>query len=174
MRHLRLVLPVVVLTMAACRGSSSAGAEGSPPAQVGTSAARPSETYPGVPSPVSPPCADSPPSSATLGSPSGNQPARFHTDGSVLYVTARRFEHGGIFDPDVGQTAIYFGPAEVTPKLESNGYVRGATHSLSARERTYSMIRLPAGSYWLVSSQGGDILVIACSPEAITQVMPAT
>ncbi len=174
MSGVRLILPVVLFFAAGCGVSPGTPPEGSGRAQLGTSAARAGETYPGPPEPVTPPCAGAPPLLAALGSPSGSQPAWFHTDGSPLYITARRFEHGGIFDPDVGQTAIYLGPAEVTPQLLPNGYVRGATHSLSVREKTYGMIQLAAGSYWLTSSQGGDVLVIACSPNALTQVTPAT
>lgn len=160
---------VVVVTAAVAGCSSGSPASSAPPGPDKASASASGASYPGPPAPVTPPCVDSPAASAELGSPSPTEPAWFRTDGSTLYLHARRFEHGGVLDPAVGQTAIYIGPASIRPLAQPNGYVRGATHSLSLRERTYGAVTLPPGDYWLTSSQGGDLLVIGCSERAVVR-----
>ena len=124
----------------------------------------------GTPRVPGPPCLSSPASRAELGSPHrGGRWSEFTTDGSDLYVTARHFEHGGMFDPPTGTTFMWFGPADQPPRAnEQTGQVDGATRSISVREGTYGELRLPAGRYWVQASTGGDLLMIACTPGALT------
>ena len=160
---------MVVVMVAAAGCSSGSPASSASPGADKASASASGANYPGPPAPVTPPCVDDPAASAEMGSPSPMEPAWFRTDGSALYLQARSFEHGGVLDPAVGQTAIYIGPASMRPLAQANGYVRGATHSLSLREGTYGTVTLPPGDYWLTSSQGGDLFVIGCRQSAVVR-----
>lgn len=124
------------------------------------------------PEAVVPTCAEQPLSQVELGSPSrGTEGAEFETTGAPMFVTARRFEHGGPFDPAVGRTAIWVGPSSHPPTLnEHTGEVGGTTLQTTVTEGTYSRLDLPAGRYWLWSSTGGDIVLIGCSSNALTLV----
>lgn len=134
----------------------------------------------GTPPPVkghgAPPCRDSPASSAELGSPQrlSGRTARFSTDGSTVYVTARSFEKGGPLDPEQGLTAVWVGHNDVTPRYdEQSGRVLGATERIMVREGDFGAIDLDAGRYWLWTSTGGDVLAISCARRGVSDAEPA-
>lgn len=128
------------------------------------------------PTSSTPPCLDSPASSADLGSPQrlSGRTARFSTDGSTVYVTARQFEKGGPFDPERGLTAVWVGPGEQEPRYdEQSGEVLGATTSIMVPEGEYGELELDPGRYWLWTSTGGDVRALSCEPAGITDPAPA-
>ncbi|HET7641096.1 MAG TPA: hypothetical protein VFK47_20470 [Ktedonobacteraceae bacterium] len=101
-----------------------------------------------------------------LGSPyqgKDNPAAYFTTDGSDILVSARHFEHGGIFDPKTGRTGIWIGGAATPPSLnEQSSQVANTKLELTVQEGKHKMAQLPAGRYWLWTSTGGDIVVASC------------
>lgn len=117
------------------------------------------------------PCGESPSSAVNLGSPYrlSSLPAEFTTTGGEIFITARRFEHGGIFDPEQGITAIYIGHAETPPSWDrQRNIVSNTLEELTINEGEYGKVTLPAGRYWLWTTTGGDIQLISCRPKAIT------
>jgi len=118
-----------------------------------------------------PPCRESPSSAVNLGSPYrlSSLPAEFTTTGGEIFITARRFEHGGIFDPEKGITAIYIGHAETPPSWDrQRNVVSNTLEELYINEGEYAKVTLPAGRYWLWTTTGGDIQLISCRPNALT------
>jgi hypothetical protein len=99
-----------------------------------------------------------------LGSPYLSQPvAYFTTDGSDVYISARHFEHGGIFDPETGTTGIWIGDSATPPIYdEHTSQVSNTKLELSVQEGKHKKAQLPAGRYWLWSSNGGDIVAASC------------
>ena len=158
---------MVALTCCACGVTSPASGPESSSATDGTPASVSSGTV------ETPACADDPSSEVELGSPYRANGARartfFRTDGSTVYFMARRFAHGGALDPSQGVTALYLGPTTSTPSVEhGTGVVSGATVTLTVREGQWVAATLDAGSYWILSSTGGDLVAIGCSPSAVT------
>lgn len=89
-----------------------------------------------------------------------------------MWVTARRFAHGGIFDPDVGSGHVWIGPQSQPPTYnESTGRV--ANHLVKTRvvEGTWSAVHLQPGDYWLWSG-GGDVVVRSCEGNGLSEPMP--
>jgi hypothetical protein len=120
------------------------------------------------------PCDGAPVSVAELGSPYRTGPtAEFTTTGGVLFVTARRFEHGGVFDPERGVTAIYIGPAAKPPTWDQErNVVSNVSKTITVQEKEYSQLNLPPGRYWLWTSTGGDIQVSSCQSGGVTDPLP--
>lgn len=119
-----------------------------------------------------PPCVDAPVAQVDLGSPyrakGAEARALFETDGSPVYFTARKFSHGGVLDPPQGVTAVYIGPTASTPTVErESGEVSGTEVTLTIKEGDWQAASLPAGSYWVLTSTGGDLVVVGCSPGAV-------
>jgi hypothetical protein len=100
-----------------------------------------------------------------LGSPYlGGPTAEFSAKGGVLFLTARRFQHGGPFDAANGSTAIYMGPADHPPEWDQQrNLVSNTTLQVHVEEREFTHFELPAGRYWLWSSNGGDVVVVSCT-----------
>lgn len=115
------------------------------------------------------PCGDGV-SRAELGSPYlGGPTAEFTAKEGTLYVTARRFEHGGPFDPAKGSTAIYMGPADRPPAWDQQrNVVANTALQLHVEESDFTHFELPVGRYWLWSSNGGDVVVVSCSEGGVS------
>jgi hypothetical protein len=111
--------------------------------------------------------------SADLGYPDkGGRTAEFTTNGDPFYITAGRFEHGGIFDPEVHLANVYVGRADSPPTYDQRrDTLTNVYETRLVREGTLSEMRLPAGRYWLASGYAG-ITLDACATSAITDPKP--
>lgn len=95
-----------------------------------------------------PPCGDGH-AHVELGNPKwGGPTAEFTTTGGPLYVTARRFEHGGPVDPAVGATLMFVGPVDRPPTFdEQRTAVTNASTELTVREKQFAAFEPSAGRY---------------------------
>ncbi len=119
------------------------------------------------------PCPDG--AAVKLGTPDRPGPqALFSTAGGEVWVTARRFEHGGIFDSEVGGTAVYIGTeAEpLTYDLQSGQVGNVVVVQTRVVEGTWSAVELPEGRYRLWLSSGGDVSVRSCQPDGVAGPQP--
>lgn len=99
--------------------------------------------------------------------------ALFSAAGGEVWVTARSFSHGGIFDPEVGLTTIYIGTeAEPLIHQQQSSRVDNAVVKTHVEEGTWSSVELPEGRYRLWSSTGGDVWVRSCQPDGVTDPQP--
>lgn len=109
----------------------------------------------------------------SLGRPSGGDDlALFSVDGSELVFAADRFSHGGILDPDVGVTAVYVGDPDRMPVyvVKGSGDYTNVTHEFSIWEGQVISQTLPAGRYWLVTSNFVHVTVRSCRSGGVTGV----
>jgi len=107
----------------------------------------------------------------------GGPTASFTTTGGDLYVTARRFEHGGPFDPAPGEgsTLGFFGPQERQPSYdEQRNVVTNVLVETRVLENRFSKFELPAGRYWAWTSNGGDLVVVSCARDGVSDAVPFT
>lgn len=121
------------------------------------------------------PCGDGV-SRVELGSPYlGGPTAEFSAKAGTLYITARRFEHGGPFDPAKGSSAIYVGPADRQPTWDQQrNIVSNFTAQVHVEENDFSPVELAAGRYWLWSSNGGDVVVVSCAEGGVSDTKNVT
>jgi hypothetical protein len=139
----------------------------------------PNEPQSGVqPSPVgmsSPPCTGASISQVELGNPlpGYSPPAEFTTSGSEIYITARRFEHQIQSLMGKGVTAIYVGNVATPPTYDvQRNVITNIYKKISVNEGTFGTMSLPQGRYWLWSSSGGDILIVSCLPNEVSNAKP--
>ena len=159
----RLVLAIggcVIWALSACGPSGT----NPPPGTTGPSLAASAS--------AEPPCLGVPVAQVNLGSPYRAKGAEartfFATNGSPVYFTARKFSHGGVLDPPQGVTAVYLGPRANLPTVaRDSGEVSGTTVTLTVKEGEWEAAALPAGGYWVLTSTGGDLVVVGCSPGAV-------
>lgn len=120
------------------------------------------------------PCNGNPAEKIELGSPyNGGPTAEFTSSGELIYITARYYNHNGIFGSFSGSTAINIGSAATPPAYdEKTGKIANSIKSISVPEGEYGNLSLPAGRYWLWSSSGGDIVAVSCKPGAISDPLP--
>lgn len=105
----------------------------------------------------------------------GTIPASFSTDGSEFLVLVSDFEHGGFFDPDVGRSAVYFGPTSAPPSWDrQRNVVSNVVLQLTATEVVPMRVNLPAGRYWIWVSNFPDLKLVGCTPGAVTDVSVAS
>jgi hypothetical protein len=162
----RLLLGAVLLS--GCAAPGGAGPSAAPTAP-------PDDPTDGVLVEVGEPCPDGDGTALDLGDPyRGQEAAEFDTDGGRVWVTARAFPSGGMFDPDVGRTRISVGPASTAPVYdEQAGRVLGPEAEVDVVEATWSALDLPAGRWWLWSSTGGDVRVRSCTDGGVADAVPA-
>ncbi len=105
-----------------------------------------------------------------LGTPFlGSETAEFTAAGGRVYVTIRRFEHGGAFDPRTGSAKVYLGPAGRAGTFDrQTGAVTGSLADVHVEEGSYVSVELAAGRYWLWISGGADVLVVSCDRDGVT------
>lgn len=98
--------------------------------------------------------------------------ALFSAAGGEVWVTARSFSHGGIFDPEVGLAAIYIG-TEAEPLIhhQQSSRVDNVVVKTRVEEGTWTSVELPEGRYRLWSSTG-DVWVRSCQPDGVTDPQP--
>ena len=130
---------------------------------------------PGPPAPTTQllPCDGNPASQVELGYPHiGGLTAEFTTSGGEIYVVARRYEHG-ILLPNRGGTGIYVGVSTELPVWDKQrSTISNVYQEVTALEKGYAALTLPAGRYWLWSSAGGDIVVYSCDPNGVSDPKP--
>ncbi|MBN2176044.1 MAG: hypothetical protein JW722_00105 [Demequinaceae bacterium] len=100
--------------------------------------------------------------------------ATFTTDGSGIWVTARKYLEGGVLDPKEGRGEVWVGPASSLPTYdEQTGGVLG---DVFAESRTYegqwTFLALPPGDYWLMTGWGFDVVIQSCQPGGISNAIP--
>ena len=99
----------------------------------------------------------------------GMPPALFTSDGSELVFTADGFAHGGVLDPKVGSTAVYVGHPDRMPAYNrATSELTNVTHEFRIIEGKETSQTLPAGRYWLVTSNFVDVKVRSCPPGGVT------
>ena len=97
------------------------------------------------------------------------EPALFTVDGSELVFAADGFPHGGILDPKVGSTAVYVvNPDRMPVFSEASGHVTNVTHEFGIDEGQETNQILPAGRYWLATSNFVVVTVRSCPPGGVT------
>ena len=119
-----------------------------------------------------PPCTGSPTGRVTLGHPGESgapAAAHFTTTGGVLYVTAYNFDHSEILDFGYpGWTANSIGPADTPPSYDpQRSIVTPTTKGFSVEEDSWVEFEIPAGRYWLLTSNYVDIDIASCSPGSV-------
>lgn len=103
----------------------------------------------------------------------GQQWAEFDAAGGEVFVTVRRFEKGGVLDPEVGRSAVFVGPAAQAPRYdEQSGRVSGALDRTSVVEGTWSALDVPPGRYWLWATNGSDVAVRSCAAGGLSGAAP--
>ena len=121
------------------------------------------------------PCPDGG-SRAELGVPRrGGDHAEFTTAGGTVHVAVRAFEEGGLFDPDVGLSAVYFGDVGSPPSYdEQRGRVANVVAETSVKEGSWAELDLEAGRYWIWVTNGADVVVAGCEPDSVTDPLAVT
>ena len=100
-------------------------------------------------------------------------PAEFTTSGANLYVSARGFLHGGPLDPRISITMVSVGPADKPPTWDQQrNLITNLQEQVEVREGQLSLLRLPAGRYWLWTSNTVSITLESCQAGNISAVRP--
>jgi hypothetical protein len=110
-----------------------------------------------------------------LGIPYSGRVAWFTTSGGPLWVDVSDLPQDTALG-DITRTRADIGPAQTPPTFDPAGssQVGGTTHQASVKQGTPEPLDLPAGSWWLVSSNGGRVRLLACPDTSVTDVQPAT
>ena len=118
-------------------------------------------------------CASTGPVSLPYSSRGMERAALFTSDGSELVFTADGFAHGGVLDPKVGKTAVYVGrPPRMPVFNEATSELTNVTHEFRITEGQETSQTLPAGRYWLATSNFVHIKVWSCPPGGVTLLPP--
>lgn len=116
---------------------------------------------------AAPPCTGNHASRTKLGdTPRDLAPkaAQFDTSGGALHITAYAFSHGGLFDPAKGRTSIYIGPVDRPPTYDAQrSTVAPLTLETAVDEDDWVTVELPAGRYWLLTSNAATIDLVSCN-----------
>lgn len=107
---------------------------------------------------------------ADLGRPGeGGPPAEFTSSGADIYVTAE-FQDSGFFNY-AGSTRISVGPADRPPMVDrQRGIVTNVVEEITVEEGKEGLLRLPAGRYWVLSSNTVPVTIQSCEAGAIADV----
>ena len=102
----------------------------------------------------------------------GARTAFFRTSGGELRIGVSGL--GDSLFGAVTQTGVDIGPGRHAPEVDrASNRVRGAIRSVTVHEDRPTSVDLPAGSYWLVSSNGGRIELRTCPGVTVSEVGPA-
>ena len=150
----RLILAAALLLTGAVGGCSDSGGSGEEAKDVDSSA-----------------CPD--PTVTRLGVPfRGVSAAFFHTSGGEVRIGVSELSDTVL--GDMTQTGVDIGPGESTPEIDrDSNHVLNASESVTVHLDRLAAVSLPAGSYWLVSSNGGRIALHTCPDVTISDVRPA-
>ncbi|MGI8536261.1 MAG: hypothetical protein ACR2K2_07105 [Mycobacteriales bacterium] len=162
MRRRRLRSVAAALTV--CTASACGGA-GSPSAASPSTSTTAASTLP---------CADA--TEVELGSPytyASRGPAYFSTSGGTVYLVARRFEQGGFLDVPHPRTLFSVGPGSTPPVVDPQAAtVAGVRSEVQAGADEWVPVDLPAGQWWVLSSNGGDVRAASCVPGGVSDPDP--
>lgn len=107
------------------------------------------------------------PTSVDLGVPFGeSRISPFATKGGVVHFEVSGINQGGIFD--MNRTILSVGPASDRPTYPDQGLDGTVWTRVRVNDRSFGSVVLPAGSYWVGSSSGGQVLVTSCLPGGVT------
>lgn len=104
-----------------------------------------------------------------LGHPTvvGASVAEFATEGGEVHLEATGVDQGGWFDASV--TTVYVGEATRPAEFDGRGHLAGPfAAEVRVVDREFATVTLPAGRYWVTSSDGGDLKVTSCQPGGVT------
>lgn len=88
-----------------------------------------------------------------------------------VWVTATGFSKGGIFDPDVGSTAVYVGIMDQPPTYdEQRSTVSDTVVDTRVVEDTWTALDLDAERHWLWTSNSAVIGLKTCDGPPVTDV----
>lgn len=118
-------------------------------------------------------CASALPVSLPYSSRGLERTAMFTSDGSELVFTADGFAHGGVLDPKIGKTAVYVGRPPRMPVFNAaTSELTNVTHEFHLTEGQETSQTLPAGRYWLATSNFVHVTVWSCPPGGVTLFPP--
>lgn len=101
--------------------------------------------------------------------------AKFTTDGNPLVISAADFEKSGWVTSGKRSTEVDIGPDTSPPTYdELTGIVTGATSRVSVEEGALVHVQLPAGRYWIWSTNSAALQLHSCTPDNPTSVEPSS
>jgi hypothetical protein len=72
-----------------------------------------------------------------------------------------------------GEPVFYVGVSTELPVWDKQrSTISNVYQEVTALEKGYAALTLPAGRYWLWSSAGGDIVVYSCDPNGVSDPKP--
>ncbi len=120
---------------------------------------------------IVPPCGRDGVSRIELGRPFA-RPAQFNGSGGVLYATAYDFGPRGIGEPEVGSTLLYIGQGTLDD-FQPGTNPKDPLLTVQLVEDDFNTFEVPAGTYWVVSSNDADIAIVSCEAEGVSAVAAA-
>ena len=100
--------------------------------------------------------------------------AKFTTDGNPLVISASDFEKSGWVTSGKRRTEVDIGPDTSPPSYdELTGIVTGATSHVSVEEGALVQVQLPAGRYWIWSTNSAALQLHSCTPANPTAIEPS-
>jgi hypothetical protein len=99
-------------------------------------------------------------------------PSRFVSVTAGRYqLTATGLLHGGLLDPNVGRTAVVWGPTTSLPTYSPGpATVSGGVGRAVVVEGAGTWVDLPDGTFWFVNSYGARLTPSPCAPASATVV----
>lgn len=116
------------------------------------------------------PCQGKVVSKLNLGYPIvGDKYAEFTTSGEVFYITAKHYDHSGLFASARSSTSFYFGESSRPPIWNARRAIASnMIKQIVVRENEYAEVKLDSGTYWVWSSSGGDVELASCHQGGLT------
>ena len=85
----------------------------------------------------------------------------------MLYATAYDFVHGGLGQPDVGRTILYLGEG-VLEDFKVSERPEDTLVTVQLVEDDFNRFKLPAGSYWIMSTNDADVAIVSCEANGVS------
>lgn len=160
-RALTVFTALTAVTLAGCGTGLPSGSTSTPTTNATTTAlTAPARTETTSRAPCEPATPGVDLGSVMYGSPPNRYAA---TDAGWYLVTAAQFQHGGPFDPPVGRAQVAWGPSTTQPVYNPGpATVTGATGTFDVVEDAGTWVRLPAGTFWFISSAGARLTIQGC------------
>ena len=103
-----------------------------------------------------------------------SQPTYVTLTAGTYAARAEGFLHGGVLDPPVGRTSLVWGPASSSPTYNPGpNTVTNAAGSVDVVEGSVTLVTMPAGRIWLLSSSYPRLSLQACGGAEISEVSTA-
>lgn len=90
------------------------------------------------------------------------RPTTFTTSGGDLYF-GMKGDSGGVFGP-ITQSLFSFGPTDLPPRFDTSNTPTNARFSITVERDGLTKVSLPAGDYWVTSSNSTLAWAETCSP----------